>query len=169
MKNLTATRLALQILNYTLFMVLVWYLSIKPPYRQLGEDQAVVTLAFGHTGKLVEECRKMSQEELLKLPPNMRKPMECPRERSPITVELSIDGESMIREVHEAPGLYNDQGIDVYRSIKVPAGHHGLTVWMIDDVHTQAPIYQLSQSIDLKPSQHLVVDFDAAAGVFAVN
>ena len=76
----------LQIFNYSIFMALIWYFSLSPAYHQLEENQAMITLTMSHVGKHVRECKKISQQELMKLPPNMRKPMDCPRERSPIII-----------------------------------------------------------------------------------
>lgn len=164
-----AMRIVLQALNYAVFMALVWYFSFSPPFRQLAPDQAVVTLAFAHAGERREECRTLSPEELAKLPPNMRLQLDCPRERSPITVDLLLGGEFVIKEVANAPGLYADQGVDVYRSVKVPAGEHHLKVTMNDDVRVEGPTYTLEQTVTLTPAQLLVVDFDSDVHKFVVK
>ncbi|MFC1664215.1 hypothetical protein ACFL17_01120 [Pseudomonadota bacterium] len=169
MSMLKPKSLLLQAVNYTMFMTMVWYFSFNPPYSQLEEEQAVVTLAFGHAAKRVSECNIISQEELAKLAPNMRKPMDCPRERSPVTIELRLDGKLTIQEVFEAPGLYKDQSIDVYRNIKVPQGEHRLSVWMNDDINVKGPTYQFQQTVRLKPTQRLVLNFDANKNEFTVN
>ena len=85
-------RYGLQIFNYLIFIMVVWYFSIKPPYHQLEDDQAVIVLSFTHATKIREACHKLSQEELMKLAPNMRLPTNCPRERSPLNLELYLDG-----------------------------------------------------------------------------
>jgi hypothetical protein len=162
-------RYPLQALNYALFMLLVWYFSAAPPYAQLQPDQAVVTMAFSHAGERREECRKLSQEELAKLPPNMRAPMDCPRERSPVTVQLRLDGELLIEEVANAPGLYNDLGIDIYRSAKVPVGKHTLAVQMNDNVRVEGPTYSHEQTVTLEPAQLLVIDFNSETGSFIIQ
>ena len=41
--------------------------------------QAMVSVSFSHAGQRIQECRILTQEELNKLPPNMRKPEDCPR------------------------------------------------------------------------------------------
>ena len=161
--------LLLQAVNYTAFMAMVWYFSFSPPYRQLAENNAVLTLAFGHAAKRVSECNILSQEELLKLAPNMRKPMDCPRERSPVSIELRLDGEIAVQDVIEAPGLYQDQSIDVYRNIKVPHGEHRLAVWMNDDVNVDGPTYHFEQTVNLRPAQRLVLTFDASKEGFSVD
>ena len=162
-------RYPLQALNYTLFMLLVWYFSAAPPYTQLQPDQAVVTVAFAHAGERREACRQLSREELAKLPPNMRAPMDCPRERSPVTVQLLLNDELLIEEVAKAPGLYNDLGIDIYRSVKVPAGEHRLAVRMNDNVRVEGPTYTHEETVSLEPAQLLVVDFNSETGSFVIK
>ena len=162
-------RYALQVLNYTFFMVIVWYFSTKPAYHQLEENQAVVTLAFAHAAKLRKECRVRTQEELNKLAPNMRLPTECPRERSPVTIAIFLDDSLIMKRVIEAPGLHQDQGIDVFHRIKVPAGSHRLQVVMNDDVKVTGPTYRYSESVTLLPEQQLLVNFHAESGGFFIN
>ncbi|MCW8909257.1 MAG: hypothetical protein OQK76_01430 [Gammaproteobacteria bacterium] len=162
-------RYLLQAFNFSMFMALVWYFSLYPAYHQLEEDQAMITFTVSHAGKHIRECVKFSQEELLKLPPNMRKPMDCPRERSPISMELKLDDEVIYSKVAPPHGLYSDQGIDIYQNIRVPAGKHRLTAWLNDDVKVEGPIYKLSQDVTLKPEQHLVIEFKPAISGFDVH
>ncbi len=162
-------RYPLQVLNYTLFMLLVWYFSAAPPYTQLQPDQAVITVAFAHAGERVGECRKLSQEELARLPPNMRAPLDCPRERSPVSVQLLLDGKLLLEEVARAPGLYSDLGVDIYRTAKVPVGKHTLAVQMNDNVRVEGPTYTHEETVSLEPAQLLVVNFNSETGKFFIK
>ena len=162
-------RYPLQALNYAVFMLLVWYFSAAPSYTQLTPEQAVITVAFAHAGQRREACRELSQEELAKLPPNMRAPMDCPRERSPISVDLLIDGEQVINEVHNAPGLFNDLGVDMYRSAKVKAGEHRLVIHMNDNVRVDGPTHVHEETVRLQPAQHLVINFNSDTGKFFIK
>lgn len=91
--------LMLQIVNYTVFMGLVWYFSFSPSYVRLTPDESMITLALSHAGKPVQECHRKSPEELAKLPPNMRVLEECPRERSPVKIEVFMDDKAVIDEI----------------------------------------------------------------------
>ena len=162
-------QLLLQVVNYTLFMALVWYLSFSPPYRQLEPDQAVITVALAHAGERREECKTLTPAEMAKLPPNMRLATKCPRERSPITLELMLDGKSVVKEVADPPGLYADQGVDIYKVVKVPVGEHHLAISMNDNVRVEGPTYTHEQKVNLKPSQLLLIDFDDDNHVFIVK
>ena len=44
---------------------------------------AQIRLSFVHGGDRAEPCRRRTREELEKLAPNMRKPLECSRRRLP--------------------------------------------------------------------------------------
>jgi hypothetical protein len=162
-------RLIFQVINYSVFMGIVGYLSILPSHRHLEENQAVVTLAFGHAGQRVSECVRLTPEQLAEMAPNMRKPAECPRERSPLTVELRLDDAVLAREVIEAPGLYNDQSVDVYRNFEVPAGSHRLSIEMNDDVNVDGPTWQHRQTVSLRPAQRVVVAFEPERGGFSID
>lgn len=159
-------RYGLQAFNYLLFMAVVWYFSIKPPYHQLEGDEAVITLSFTHATKIREACRKLSQEELMKLAPNMRLSTSCPRERSPLNIELYLDEKLLTKEELEPLGLHKDQGVSLFKSVKVKAGQHELRVWMNDDVNIDGPTYVYKEKISLKPEQLLLLDFDSGKKKF---
>ncbi|MCP3867351.1 MAG: hypothetical protein GY703_04480 [Gammaproteobacteria bacterium] len=166
---LNPKRLILQIFNYGLFMGLVWYFSFAPPYIRLNPDESMITLALSHSGERMEECRQLSPEEMAKLPPNMRISTDCPRERSPVTIDVQLDGNSVFKTMAEPPGLYKDQGVDIYHSIKVPAGTHKMVVEMNDNANKQGPTHTHKQDVTLDPAQLLVIQFKTSTGQFVVK
>jgi len=157
-------RYLLQAFNYTIFMALIWYFATSPSIRILAEDEAVITIAFGHAGDLREPCRKLSYDELAKLPPNMRKPEDCPRERSPVVIEASLDGKTIYNKSLQPPGLFNDGGVNVYFSGKIPAGNHRVEIKMDDSVRKEGFNHTFEQDINIKPAQILLVNFDSQKG-----
>ena len=162
-------RLVLQIFNYGIFMALVWYFSFAPPYIRLDPDQAMITLSISHAGELLEDCRQLSPEELAKLPPNMRLSTSCARERSPVDLEISLDGDSVFRIKADPPGLYNDQGVDIYHSIKVPVGTSQMVLRMNDNARVEGPTFTHEQEITLESAQLLTVQFSTSTGQFVVK
>ena len=78
-----------QIVLYGAFAAFIGYFSTNPIYRQIPDDVALVKLSMSHLGS--RECRKRSAEELAKLPPNMRAPLDCPRGRSDTRIVLELD------------------------------------------------------------------------------
>ncbi|MDH3469103.1 MAG: hypothetical protein OES26_25000 [Gammaproteobacteria bacterium] len=154
-------RFALQAVNYTIFMALVWYFATSPSIKIIADDQAVITIAFSHAGQLREPCR---QEELNKLPPNMRKLDDCPRERSPVTIEALLDDQPFYSAALSPPGLFGDGGVDVFHKAKVPAGKHRLSLKMNDSVRIEGFNHQLEQQVNIDPAQILLVGFESEQG-----
>jgi hypothetical protein len=153
-----------QALLYGLFALIIGYFSSSPPYRHLPADQALIKLSFSHEGKLVSACRQRSAEELAKLAPNMRAPMDCPRERAPVTVEIDLDGSPAYRHVAIPSGLSKDGASTVYHRIPVRAGEHRLAIRLNDDARAAGFNYHREAVVRLKPGKVLVIDFNREAG-----
>lgn len=163
-KSMTPMTLLGQVLLYALFAVVIGVFSRWPSYRPLAPDQAMIKLSFSHHGKPVSECRQASAAELAKLPPNMRAPVRCPRERSPVTVELDVDGVASYRHVAMPSGLSSDGASAVYHRLQLPAGSHRIAVRLNDDTRTPGFGHVREATIVLKPAQILVIDFDDEKG-----
>ena len=157
-------RFLLQAFNYSLFMGLVWFFSNSPSVSLIGEDEARITIAFAHAGQLREPCRMLSQEELNKLAPNMRKLDDCPRERSPVIIEAELDGKSIYSASLPPPGLFGDGGVDVFYSAKIPAGEHQLNMKMNDSVRIEGFNHQFASSVTVDPAQILLIAFNSKSG-----
>jgi hypothetical protein len=159
-------RYLLQAFNYTIFMTLVWYFATSPSVRVIEDDQAMITVAFAHAGETREACRILSQEELMKLPPNMRKIDDCPRERSPIVIEATLDGKTIYSKTYLPPGIFNDGSVNLYYNSKVPAGKHTLEIKMDDSVRKEGFNHTLEQEITIAPQQILLIEFEPLKGFF---
>ena len=153
-----------QFLLYVLFALIIGVFSQWPTYQHLAPDLALIKLSFTHTGKPVGECRAQSEAELAKLPPNMRAPMKCPRERSAVSVEVDIGGVTALRRSAAPSGLSRDGASAVYERLIVPAGEQRIAVRMNDDARRPGFTYQREATVRLAPTQVLVIDFDAEKG-----
>ncbi len=153
-----------QALLYAMFALLIGVFSHWPLYRHLAADQALIKLSFTHHGQRVSECKSQSPAELAKLPPNMRAPMSCPRERVPVVVELELDGKPVYRHVAAPSGLSKDGASSVYHRVQVNAGEHRIAVRMKDSPGSAAFDYQREATVTLAPAHILVIDFDAEKG-----
>lgn len=151
-----------QLLLYAAFALVIGVFSGWPPYRHLAADQALIKLSFSHTGKPVSDCRAQTPEELARLPPNMRAPVRCPRERSPIVVELDVDGAAVYRHAAQPSGLSRDGASSVYHRLALVAGVHRVSVRMKDDTRSAGFDHVREDTVRLAPAQILVIDFDTA-------
>lgn len=153
-----------QALLYALFALIIGYFSSSPLYRHLPSDQALIKLSFSHQGRLIAECRQRTPEELAKLAPNMRAPLDCQRERSPVTVEIDLDGAPAYRHVARPSGLSKDGASTVYHRFAVPSGEHRIAIRLNDDARAAGFNYRREEMVTLQPGRVLVIDFDAESG-----
>jgi hypothetical protein len=153
-----------QFLLYGLFALAIGVFSNWPGYRALPPGQALVKVSFIHHGQRVADCRPFTAEELAKLAPNMRTPMKCERERSPVTIEVDLDGTTVYRHVAVPSGLSRDGASAVYHRLQVPAGEHRIAVRMKDRAGPVPFDHTRETTLTLKPAQVLVIDFDAQKG-----
>jgi hypothetical protein len=154
---------ALQAICYVAFIAVVGYFATSPAYVHLPAGQALVKLSFQHAGQRKEACHERTPEELAKLAPNMRAATVCPRARAPLTVEVEMDGKPLFAMAAPPTGLSKDGAATVYRRVAVPAGQHSFVAKMKDSVAGDFG-FTGNRTVDLKPGQVLVIDFDAKNG-----
>ena len=160
---------AYEILAWIAFSAVVGLLSVWPRYELVDPDNAIVTLTFSHAAQRVGECRQLTQEELNKLPPNMRKPSECPRERFPVRIELRSGDDVLYEDVLAPSGIWSDGKANVYRRIVVPAGAHALFVGMNDSGVETGFDYESHDTIDIAPGRNVVIRFDNESQQFTIR
>lgn len=162
-------KLLAEVLMYAVFIVVIGVLSVWPPYELIEDDRAIISLVFSHAGDRIAECRILSQEELNKLPPNMRKPSDCPRERHPVRVELRL-GERVLYEDTVLPsGVWSDGKASVYKRVEVQAGRHEVFVGMNDSGGSDDFDSANSAAIDMGPGRNLVIQFDEETEQFLIR
>ena len=142
-------------------------LSAWPSYRALPEGMAVVKLSFSHGAP--RKCRPMTEDELAKLPPNMRRKEICDRQRPPIYVEFDLDGATILAETLPASGIAGDGPSRIYRSFVVPAGHHEVAIRLRETPDADGFDFTGQHGVDLAPAQSFVIDFRPVDGGFVYN
>lgn len=137
-----------------------------PDYRQVPAGSAIVMLTFVHGADRKAECRRLTSEEIQKLPPNMRRVQECPRGRRPIYVELDLGGKTVFRAHLPPTGIAGDGPSKVYERFVVPAGKYDVAVRMRDTPRTEGFDHERHAAVTLAADQMFVVDFRAESGEF---
>jgi hypothetical protein len=148
-----------QALLFALFFVPLAYLTHAPVHRHLDEDLAVLKIAIRHAGQVVGECTAIAVADRPDRAANMQRVEICPRERSPLQLELILDGDTLYRAEVPASGLHNDGVSSMYRRFSIPAGAHHLQLRMNDDAAVDGYTWQLEQDIQLQPAQVVVASF----------
>jgi hypothetical protein len=157
---------SMQALFYLAIAAVIGVFSLWPPVVHFPAEQAQIKLSFAHGAARKEECRQRTAEELQQLAPNMRKKMDCPRERLPVWIEILVDGKPVYEASLPPAGLSGDGPSRVYTRFTVPAGSRHLQVRLRDSARTQGYDYELDKVIELKPQQNLAVDFRQDMGGF---
>jgi hypothetical protein len=145
-------------LLYGLFALLIGVFSQWPRYQALPPGQALLKVSFIHHGERAEPCRPYTEQELARLPPNMRTPMKCGRERVPVEIEVALDGVVVYHHIAPPAGLSRDGASTVYHRIAVPAGEHRIAV-RLKDAPGGGFTHHREATLTLEEAQVLVIDF----------
>ncbi len=141
-------------------------LSTDPAYRHFDPEMAQIKLSLRHAAQRIEECRRLTPEEIAALPANMRRPLDCPRERLPVVVELELDGELLFRGTLQPAGLARDGAATVYKLFDVTPGPRRIVARLRDSARDEGFDYESSADVELHPQQNFVIDFKADRGGF---
>ena len=159
-------RLAGQFIVVAALFAVVAAFSDWPAYRQFPRGSAIVMLTFVHGADRKAECRRLTPEEIQKLPPNMRRVQECPRGRRPIYVELDLGGRTVFQASLPPTGIAGDGPSKVYERFVVPAGNYDVAVRMRDTSRTNGFDHERRAAVTLVTDQMFVVDFRTESGEF---
>ena len=149
---------------FAAFAIVVGYFSASPRYHHLAPDQAMIRLSISQPGQPVGNCRTLTEGEVAARAPNMRKSEECPRERSPLSIRLAVDGTVVYEDVIPPSGLRQDGSSAVYRRYPVTAGSHRIEAAVNDDARIPGYAFKRAATVVLEPGQLLTVDFDRERG-----
>jgi hypothetical protein len=137
-----------------------------PVYRQTPPGTGIVMLSFVHGASRKAECRRLSAEEIAKLPPNMRRVQDCPRSRRPLHVELDVGDRIAYRAALPPTGIAGDGPSRIYQRFVLPAGRYDVAVRMRDTARPDGFDHERTGSITLGPDQMFVIDFRPEGGGF---
>ena len=159
-------RIVGQFIVIAALFVAVSAFSNWPVYRQTPHGAAVVMLSFVHGADRKAECRRLTPEEIQKLPPNMRRVQECPRGRRPVYVELDLAGKTVFQASLPPTGIAGDGPSKVYERFVLPAGSYDIAVRMRDTPRTDGFDHARRATVALAADQLFVIDFRTESGEF---
>ena len=161
-----ALRFAAQLVLYVPLMAILAYFSTEPRFSEVAPGEALVRVSFIHATQRRQACRERTPEELAKLAPNMRAALDCPRERSPLLVELELDGKIVLRREVQPSGLRRDGNAAMYQRLALPAGRHRIVARLRDRAEGDFN-FMKDETVELTGGQTLIIDFNAAKGGFS--
>lgn len=149
----------------TLFATVAAFAN-RPIYRSTPRGTAIVMLTFVHGADRKVECRRLTPDEISKLPPNMRRVQDCPRGRRPIYVELDLNGHTVFGKYLPPTGIAGDGPSRVYERFVVPAGKYEIAVRMRDTPRADGFDHLGEDAVTLASDQMFVIDFRPETGEF---
>lgn len=121
------TRRVLGILVLALAGVSLAILS-EAPYTATAPTRALIRLSWRAYSEQVQACRRLTAEELDRLPQHMRQEEVCERTILPYRLRVSIDGAPVTNLLVRAGGAREDRPLYVFHELPVAPGSHRLTV-----------------------------------------
>lgn len=159
-------RVVSQVIAYAGFAGLVAYFSASPGYQYAPENMSIVKLSLSHAADPVVPCVRLTPQELAELAPNMRRLERCERQRLPVSVELDVDGETVVQVEAPASGLWGDGPASIYEKLTLAPGRHRVTARLRDTANTDSWDYTQSADVTLEPGKYFTITFKAETGGF---
>ena len=156
-----------QLVLYAAFAAFIGYLSVAPPYRYADPGVASVKLSLSHAADRIAECVKLTPDEINARARRGEPLSECERERLPLTVEIDIDGDTVLHVTAAPSGLWSDGPAPVYERFDVAAGRHTITARLRDSAREQGWDYEHTETRELRPGRYFTIRFRAENGGFA--
>lgn len=160
-------RYLLQVLAYAAFAIVVGYLSFWPRYQYASADAAAVKLSLSHATDRVVPCVELTPQQVAELAPNMRRTQSCERQRLPLVLQLSVDGEITFEYVASPSGLWEDGPASIYERFDLAPGEHTITVQLRDTARENGWDYTHSEDVTLVAGRYMTITFKAENGGFA--
>jgi hypothetical protein len=124
----------------------------RVPYGPVDSDDSLIRLSWRTTGELVNECRRLTAEELERLPIHMRREEVCEGRLVPYRLSVRLDGREVIEETVRGAGAREDRPLYVFREVAVPPGSYHLEVSWEGDRPADGPA-RLEASADYRAGE----------------
>jgi hypothetical protein len=142
----------------------------RAPYTADPAEYGVLRLAWRARGARVEECRRLTADELERLPPHMRQVERCEGRMLPYRLQVRVDTARALDELLQAAGARHDRPLYVYHELPLEPGTHALVVTFTregeipagareEDEGTPARL-ALDTVVGLSPRRILLVTYD---------
>ena len=159
-------RYLLQVAAYTAFIVFVGFFSALPSYSPFERDQSLLRVSFSHAGQRIQPCRRYTPEEIAATAPNMRRAMDCVRERVPLRLQLTIDGEAVMDRELPPAGLAGDGASTVYARFQIAPGKHRMVAKLRDSRRDEGFDHVDEFELSIAEGESRVLQFSAQLARF---
>lgn len=165
----SAAQWAGQIAFYAAAALVTGLFATWPSWPQFAPEKAQITIAFAHGGERKDACRKLTAEEIARLPPRERRPSDCGRERVPLRFEAALDDRPLLARTLPPTGLSGDGPSRLYEKLALPAGRHALTLRLSDSGRPEGWDVEQRFDLELRAWQNVAIDFLPDRGGFVIR
>lgn len=138
-------------------------------------EHAMVRLSWRTQPVRVEECRRLSEEELAALPAHMRRPEVCDGRFADYLLALYIDGQPTVLDTIRPAGVRRDRPVYVLHEVMVEPGTHRVRVdfsaLLPDSLGGSAsgPTYEWEGVLSLVPRQIGLITMNDEASALEIR
>jgi hypothetical protein len=108
-------------------LALIRLLSFAP-YTTERDVGAIVRLAWRARGERVRDCRRLTPEELAKLPAHMRQEEVCEGRILPYRLTVALDDSAAVDQLIHGAGAREDRPLYVFQDLVLKPGVHRISV-----------------------------------------
>ncbi len=141
-----------------LLAALTWAGSEAPYRTPAAEPEFIVS--FSHPGERLEAERRLSEEELERLPPHMRIETVPGGRRAEVRLRVRANGELVVEREYRPRGLRRDGPGTALEEIGLSEGTHELRVQINDTADAGAWPHEWSGSLELSARDRRVLLFE---------
>jgi ferredoxin len=141
---------------------IVTYVGSDFIYASPPRTQPNLLLSLTWPGKVTEDCRERTAEELEALPAHMRRAQECDRERSDVRVRIEVDGVEVLSKAYPPSGLFSDGRSVAVERIPVTAGARKVRIQVADTSEPDTWPYEDERDLEFELRSDHVVTFESA-------
>lgn len=143
------------------------------PYAAHRGEGAQLRLAWRYRSERIEACRRLTAEELERLPGHMRRAEVCEGGIRPYFLEVVIDGRRAALDTARASGAHADRPLYVFREFSLAPGRHRIAVAFTPDtsvrgrsVRVAAPAarFEIEEEMVLGPREVALLSYDEELG-----
>ncbi|MCC6751488.1 MAG: hydrogenase iron-sulfur subunit [Deltaproteobacteria bacterium] len=142
----------------------VTFLPSDLAYSTPPRTSAELLVSVKHPGRAGDQCRKVSPEELAKLPPHMRRPTICERGRASVRVRVSVDGRVLLERPFAPRGIFGDGNSIAIERFPVASGKHRVVVELGETRDPKEWSFRSEKEVTFEGLVRRVVLYDRLAG-----
>lgn len=141
-----------------------WALSVAP-YSAPRSTAPTLVVSFKHPGQVSEVTRQLTEEEIARLLPHMRrKTVTTERRRAPVRLRVSIDGAVVLTRRFEPAGVWGDGNSVAVEELEVAPGARIVRVELGDSLDPEEWNHAAESALTFADGERRVILFDRVSG-----